>query len=211
MEQRKCMICGAELGEREKYCGSCGAKAPDGAVEKEEIEPKYITKEKPHEPWMDYSWKAHNYFLKQGWQKNILGKIWTYSNFSFVLSRYYIYLIVVLILVYNEIVLDLENINFFVLVELFVHFLFCFYCLLVENVYKLCDNLLKLKKNAPAMLYIHCGIRIIVFPAYAIFLAIIDRFHPIIGWLALFEGLAGLTALIISIKYYEKRKKVFIN
>ena len=57
----------------------------------------------------------------------------------------------------------------------------------------------------------HCGIRTIAFPAYAIFLAIIERFHPMIGWLALFEGLAGLIALIISIKYYEKRKKVFIN
>ena len=71
------MICGAGLGEREKYCGNCGAKAPDGAAEKEEIEPKYITKEKPHEPWMDYSWKAHDFFSSKDVENlySILGNI----------------------------------------------------------------------------------------------------------------------------------------
>ena len=39
------MICGAELGECEKYCGSCGAKAPDGAAVKEDVELKYVTKD----------------------------------------------------------------------------------------------------------------------------------------------------------------------
>ena len=43
--ERKCMICGAELGECEKYCGSCGAKAPDGAAVKEDVELKYVTKD----------------------------------------------------------------------------------------------------------------------------------------------------------------------
>ena len=209
--ERKCMICGAELGEREKYCGNCGTKAPDGAVDKKEVEPKYILDKKPHEPQMDYTWKAQDFFCKQGWVHGRYRGPWVSSNFSFLLCRYYIYFTMIITLVLSNFFVDIQNINLFVLLELCIHVLFFIYCISINCVYKICDNLMKFKKDAPQLLYIHCGIRILAFPSYAIFLAMTNMFHPIIGWVALIEGTAGLAALIISIKYYEKRRNAFIN
>jgi len=210
MEQRKCMMCGAELGEREKYCGNCGAKAPDGALDKEEIEFKAITPNEQNPPEWSFSWDAHYFFCKQGTRKKI-ATLHSASWFEFFMMRYVFYGMAILILnIYYFI--EIRSIDFSDIYKIIIDLIFIeLFFNVCGMVYRICDNLLKFKKNAPAMLYIHCGIRIIVFPAYAIFSAIIDRFHPIIGWLALFEGLAGLIALIISIKYYEKRKKVFIN
>ena len=59
------------------------------------------------------------------------------------------YPIFVMILVLNEMEVNIENINFYKCAELSVHFVFAIYCILVSYVYKICDNLLRLKKMHP--------------------------------------------------------------
>ena len=67
------MICGAELGEREKYCGSCGAKAPDGAVDKEDVELKYVTKDVKSKFTWDWHKVYCNFLLICQCIRNIFG------------------------------------------------------------------------------------------------------------------------------------------
>lgn len=56
--ERKCMMCGAELGEREKYCGNCGAIVPDGAAVKEDVQLKFVKKDVKSK----FSWGWHGVY-----------------------------------------------------------------------------------------------------------------------------------------------------
>ena len=200
------MICGAELGEREKYCGNCGTKAPDGAVDKKEIEPKHIIEQKPHEPWMDYTWKAQNLFCEIIHTK--FKHRYIPPLYCIIMFRFYAYGISFI----QVSVEDLKKISDFMgCINCFVDIIFgILFCIIWLSTFIICGILLSFKKNAPQMLYIHCGIRILAFPAYAVFSALTNMFYSGFGWIAIIEGLTGVAALIISLKYYDKRRNAFI-
>ena len=192
------MICGAELGEREKYCGSCGAKAPDGAVEKEEIEPKYITKEKPHEPWMDYSWDAHNFIHEwSSFRPAFAGSI-----FELFWNSYIVIGIILIITTINK------GISLHTFISFFLALLFiCEGCFGSWAGCRVCE----FKKNGPKFYYIACLTRVIPVFMTAFLFSIIDGFVMGMWIWCLFEAILDIVMFIVSYKYYERRKKAFIN
>ena len=199
--ERKCMICGAELGEREKYCGNCGAKAPDGAVEQEEIEFKSITPNEQNPPHWNMTWNLQDFFCvgKGAFIKiSLYGRLWAfillqgimflrYADSYIFFGKYYH------IMVWNNIITGMLFLSIGIL-----SFVTRF-------------KLINFQKDAPQYLYIQCSAVVAVWIMYVLIALAINNLDIVILVIAVIESFCCIIGLLIGIKYYKKRMTAFIN
>ena len=194
------MICGAELGEREKYCGNCGAKAPDGAVDKKEVEFETITPNEQNPPEWGFSWDAHNFFHGGKGRCTVHEMLW-FPYFS------------------AGIVLLISNIGEVRKASCFIDYLtvIIFFILSISII---CVGLYGLKagyyleifqKEGVKKLCKACILRCITSFLFAIIYNIFHGFVTVIYMLAVSECIVWISVLLISKKYYERRIKALIN
>ena len=195
------MICGAELGEREKYCGNCGAKAPDGAAEKEEIEFKSITPNEQNPPHWNMTWNLQDFFCvgKGAFIKiSLYGRLWAfillqgimflrYADSYIFFGKYYH------IMVWNNIITGMLFLSIGIL-----SFVTRF-------------KLINFQKDAPQYLYIQCSAVVAVWIMYVLIALAINNLDIVILVIAVIESFCCIIGLLIGIKYYKKRMTAFIN
>ncbi len=195
------MMCGAVLGEREKYCGNCGAKAPDGAVDKEEIEFRAITPNEQNPPHWNMTWNLQDFFCvgKGAFIKiSLYGRLWAfillqgimflrYADSYIFFGKYYH------IMVWNNIITGMLFLSIGIL-----SFVTRF-------------KLINFQKDAPQYLYIQCSAVVAVWIMYVLIALAINNLDIVILVIAVIESFCCIIGLLIGIKYYKKRMTAFIN
>ena len=208
---RKCMTCGAELADQESYCCSCGTKAPGGAVDKEEVELKYITPIEENPPHWTMSWRFHDFLTKvfKFYRHYSYHSLLLYNNLSVFNSDYYILFVYAIASFFINAESGIRT-NWFIfglINSVFVLMFAAAVVLLWITSYKLSN----FQKNADILLYLLCMIRIVACPLYVIILSLIGAVPVYMSIVAIFEICYGTIWLIASYSYYSKRTKAFIN
>lgn len=206
-DKRKCMCCGAEVGEQESYCGSCGTKALDGAVDREEAELKYITPNDENPPHWTMSWRFHDFLTRKF---KIYGSELYFRDMLSCFNADY-NLLWVYTLVYSFAGFmgkaDYNNVYIYGAVNL----LFVIILTATVGFIKIVvQKLRNFKKNADTMLYLLCMVRIIACPLYVIILSLFGTVPVYVSIFVMFEVCYGVMWLVICYRYYSKRTKAFI-
>lgn len=204
---KKCISCGAEIGDEESYCENCGTKPPDEALNKEKIEIKYATEEREeYPPWIFYTWKAQRFLfaLTPGRysRRNM-------SVYCFLMLRFLIIGIFIII----QYLAELKTISSFVgFIECIANIVFgIMFCIIWFLSSAVSNKLCYFKKDAPKFLYINCLIQAFIWWFYVGIISIIGTCDKAFIQIAFFEFVSGTTFLLITRKYYKKRKSAFIN
>ena len=178
-EIRKCMICGAELGAQETFCGSCGSKAPDGAVSKDEPELNYVSMGAP--TFRDLPMKWH------WWLTRVILMLWAVLGFCWGL----VYISGRGLEGYSR-----GQLIFMGIVEI----VFAIFVLVVRK------KLVDFRDSAPVYLYLYLILKIVVPILTLIFFELISyvSFGDIV-----MDLIPTLIFLIINIVYYSKRMSLF--
>ncbi len=200
---RKCITCGFELGDEEQYCGNCGTKAPNGAVDKTETEFENITPNEKNPLHWTMSWGFHNVILYQDGYGGAYCNIFMLFWFNFVII--FIYLIC---LIFIDVFGKTEYSFFKTCINVLEVAVYFKGMVLSSRTYK---ELKQFQKEAIGDLKKLCLIRILAFPIYSIIQLVIFKSHIYVLYIACAELILGVLALLIANLYYSKRTDAFIH